>query len=181
MAFAAKSGDGRCQQVLLFGCMRRMTIRAAGQGGLVPEFRIRETWMHIVVTFQTQLWAGGSQHSGNIPAMRIVAGNTCPGGERPMSKAPLELVLFVALKAKRFGGLHKPRRPSFGRDLMAKLAQIVLCHQAIYSRRRHSSMAVDACLSVQRSMRPDRRNGFCRRFRLLGGKGGPSPHKRRPQ
>jgi len=76
--------------------MRRMTVRAPGQGGLVPEFRIRDTGMHILVAFQAHLWARGPQHSGNIPAMRIVAGITGPGGERPMSKAALELILFVA-------------------------------------------------------------------------------------
>jgi hypothetical protein len=109
-----------------------MAIRALSCSGLVPEFRIRKPCAHILVTFQTHLLARNAQHSGNIPAMRIVAGKTGSSGERPMDKAALELVPFVALEAKRFRGLHEPRKPSFGRDLMAKLTQILLRQQTIH-------------------------------------------------
>jgi hypothetical protein len=88
-----------------------------------------------------------------------------------MGKAALELILFVALEAKRFRRLHKPRNSSFGRDLMAKLAQILFREQTIYFCRHHSFMTVGASLSPQGIMRLDQRNRVCRWFQLLGGKG----------
>jgi hypothetical protein len=63
--------------------------------------------------------------------MRIMAGNTCSGGKRPMDKAALELVLFVTLETKRFRRLQEPRNPSFGRDFMAKFAQVCFRQQTI--------------------------------------------------
>ena len=64
--------------------------------------------------------------------MRIVAGSTGSGGEGSMDKAALELILFVASKTKRFRCLHKTRRPSFSRNLMAKLAEILFRQQTIH-------------------------------------------------
>jgi hypothetical protein len=64
--------------------------------------------------------------------MRIVAGSTSSGVERAMDKVALELVLFVALKTKRFRCLHKPRGPSFSRDLVAELAEILFRQQTIH-------------------------------------------------
>jgi hypothetical protein len=64
--------------------------------------------------------------------MRIVAGTTSSGGERPMDITSLELVLFVAPEAKRLLRLQQPRKPSFGRDLMAGIAQIFFCQQTIH-------------------------------------------------
>jgi len=122
MTFLTKIGNCRCQQVLLIGHVWRMTIRASSQCGFVPESRGRKPCAHILVTFQAHLWAGDSQHSGNIASMRIVASETRPCGERSMDGTAFELILFMALKAKRFGCIHKPRLSSFGRDLMARLA-----------------------------------------------------------
>ena len=109
-----------------------MATRALSRGGLVPESRIRQPSAHILVTFQTHLLPRNAQHSGDTPAMRIMAGNAGPSGERPMDKAALELILFVAAEAKRFRRLREPCRSPFGRNLMAKLAQILFRQKAIY-------------------------------------------------
>ncbi len=102
------------------------------RGSLVQEFCTRKPGAHILVTFQAHLFAGNTQHAGDIAAMRIMAGDTRSGGGRPMDEAALELFLFMALEAKRFRGLHKLRWSPFSRDPMAKLAQIVFCQKTIH-------------------------------------------------
>ncbi len=126
-----KPGNCRFQHVSLLGHVRRVAIHAPRCRGLVPEPRIRKPCIHILVTFQAHLLPDDTQHPGNIPPMGIVAGNTSSGGERPMDKAALELISFVALEAKRFLRLYEPREPPFSRDLMAELAQILFRQQAI--------------------------------------------------
>jgi len=132
VTFSAKSGECRRQHISLVGPMWRMAIRAPGQIGLMPESRIRKPRAPIRVAFQAHLRACNLQHSGNLPTMRIVAGSTSSGVERAMDKVALELVLFVALKTKRFRCLYKPRGPSFSRDLVAELAKILFRQQTIH-------------------------------------------------
>ena len=84
------------------------------------------------MTLKAHLLARNPQHSGNISPMRIVAGNTGAGGKRPMDKAALELVLLVTVETKRFRCLQEARKPSLGRDLMAKFAQVFFRQQAIH-------------------------------------------------
>ena len=132
VTFPTKSGECGRQHVSLIGPMRRMAIRAPGQIGLMPESCIRKPRAPILVAFQAHLRAFSLQHSGNLPTMRIVAGSTSSGVERAMDKVALELVFFVALKTKRFRCLHKPRGPSFSRDFMAELAEILFRQKAIH-------------------------------------------------
>jgi hypothetical protein len=97
VALSTKAGDGGFQHVLLLGHMRQVAIQAIRYSGLVRESRICQARAHILVTFKTHLSTGHAQHPGNIPAMRIVAGNTSSGGERSMRDAALKLIFFVAL------------------------------------------------------------------------------------
>jgi hypothetical protein len=102
VAFFAKSGDGGFEEVLLLGLMRRMAIQAIRCSGVVPESGICESRAQIVMTIQTHLWTRNTQHSGDLPAVRIVAGSTGTGSGGPMDEATVELIFFVALEAKRF-------------------------------------------------------------------------------
>jgi hypothetical protein len=49
-----------------------------------------------------------------------------------MDKFARKFVLLVALETKRLRRLHQPRNSSFGRDLMAELAQILFRQQTIH-------------------------------------------------
>lgn len=132
VTFTAQSGDFGRQHKSLIGHVRRMAIQTPGGRGLVFESRIRKSGAHVLVTLQAHLFARYPQHSGNISAVRIVACDAGSDGKRPVDKATLELFFFVALEAQGFLRLHKPRKPSFDRDLMAKLTQILFCQQAIH-------------------------------------------------
>ncbi len=146
MAFSANLGERGCQHISLPGQVRGMAIRALRSGSFVAESGIDKSGAHIGVTFQAHLFAGDAQHSRDIPAVRIVAGDTGSGGERPVNKASLELVLFVALEAKRLLCLNELRKSSLDRNLMTELAQILFRKQTTHFCGRHSSMAVGAIL-----------------------------------